>query len=128
MEAVLTPVSIGELIDKITILQIKAERIDDPAKLANVGTELAGLLPLWQPLEDGMPTLATLKDELKAINERMWDIQDGLRNKEAAQQFDDEFVRLARGVHSTNEARVNVKNTVNRLAGSRFVEEKQYKA
>jgi hypothetical protein len=128
VEAVLTPVSIGELIDKITILQIKAERIEDPAKLANVRTELAGLLPLWQPLEDGMPTLATLKDELKAINERMWDIQDGLRNKEAAQQFDAEFIRLARGVHATNEARVNVKNTVNRLAGSRFVEEKQYKA
>lgn len=128
MEAVLTPVSIGELIDKITILQIKAERIEDPSKLANVRTELAGLLPLWRPLEDGTPTLATLKDELKAINERMWDIQDGLRNKEAAQQFDDEFIRLARGVHSTNEARVNVKNTVNRLAGSRFVEEKQYKA
>ncbi|HUH90292.1 MAG TPA: DUF6165 family protein [Lysobacter sp.] len=128
MEAVLTPVSIGELIDKITILQIKAERIEDPAKLANVRTELAGLLPLWQPLEDGTPTLATLKDELKAINERMWDIQDGLRNKEAAQQFDAEFIRLARGVHSTNEARINVKNTVNRLAGSRFVEEKQYKA
>ncbi len=128
MEAVLTPVSIGELVDKITILQIKAERIEDPTKLANVCAELAGLLPLWQPLEAGAPTLLALKVELKAINERMWDIQDGLRGKEAAQQFDDEFIRLARSVHSTNEARVNVKNTVNRLAGSRFVEEKQYKA
>lgn len=128
MDAILTPVSIGELIDKITILQIKAERIEDPSKLANVRTELAGLLPLWQPLEDDAPMLATLRGELKAINEQMWGIQDGLRGKEAAQQFDDEFIRLARGVHSSNEARINVKNTVNRLAGSRFIEEKQYKA
>ncbi|WP_163274485.1 hypothetical protein, partial [Enterobacter hormaechei] len=99
MDAILTPVSIGELIDKITILQIKAERIDDAAKLANVRTELDGLLPLLQQQLQAQPALAALQQQLKAINERMWDIQDQLRDKEAAQVFDDAFIQLARGVY-----------------------------
>lgn len=125
MDAILTPVSIGELIDKITILQIKAERIDDAAKLANVRTELDGLLPLLQQLQ-AQPALAALQQQLKAINERMWDIQDQLRDKEAAQVFDDAFIQLARGVYGTNGERVQVKNEINRVAGSALVEEKQY--
>lgn len=125
MDAILTPVSIGELIDKITILEIKAERIDDAAKLANVRTELDGLLPLLQQLQ-AQPALAALKQQLKVINERMWDIQDQLRDKEAAQVFDDAFIQLARGVYGTNGERVQVKNEINRVAGSALVEEKQY--
>ena len=124
--ALLTPVSIGELIDKITILEIKAERIDDAAKLANVRTELDGLLPLYATQRSNQPALEALKQQLKVINERMWDIQDQLRDKEAAQVFDDAFVQLARGVYRTNGERVQVKNEINRLAGSALVEEKQY--
>ncbi len=126
MDAILTPVSIGELIDKITILEIKAERIDDAAKLANVRTELDGLLPLFARQRASQPALDALKQTLKTINERMWDIQDQLRDKEAAQQFDDAFVQLARGVYRTNGERVQVKNEINRVAGSALVEEKQY--
>ena len=126
MQTILTPVSIGELIDKITILQIKAERITDAGKLANVRTELDGLWPLWLEQQAARPTLAALKDQLKAINERMWDIQDQLRDKEAAQVFDDAFIQLARGVYGTNGERVQVKNEINRVAGSALVEEKQY--
>lgn len=126
MHTILTPVSIGELIDKITILEIKAERIDDAAKLANIRTELDGLLPLWEAQRAARPALAALKSGLKDINERMWDIQDALRAKEAAQQFDDGFIQLARGVYGTNGERVAVKNEINRIAGSALVEEKQY--
>ena len=126
MHAILTPVSIGELIDKITILEIKAERIGDATKLANVRTELGGLLPLFAKQQASQPALDALKQSLKAINERMWDIQDQLRDKEAAQQFDDAFVQLARGVYQTNGERVQVKNEINRVAGSAQVEEKQY--
>jgi len=126
VDAILTPVSIGELIDKITILEIKAERIADPAKLTNVRAELDGLLPLWEDQHQAQPDLGALKDQLKAINERMWDIQDQLRDKEAAQVFDEAFVKLARGVYQTNGERVQVKNEINRLAGSHLVEEKQY--
>ena len=126
MHTILTPVSIGELVDKITILEIKAERITDPAKLANVRTELEGLLPLWEQQFQLRPALGPLKQQLKDINTRMWDIQDGLRAREAAQTFDAGFIALARGVYGTNGERVVVKNEINRLAGSALVEEKQY--
>lgn len=126
MSTILTPVSIGELIDKITILEIKAERIDDAAKLANVRAELDGLLPLLATQLEMAPQLTALKAELKAINERMWDIQDRLREHEAAGTFEEDFIQLARGVYQTNGQRVAVKNRINQLAGSALVEEKQY--
>ncbi len=126
VQTILTPVSIGELIDKITILEIKAERITDAAKLGNVRTELDGLWPLWLQQQAARPELAMLKQRLRAINERMWDIQDQLRAKETAQDFDDGFIALARGVYGTNGERVAVKNEINRVAGSALVEEKQY--
>jgi hypothetical protein len=126
VQTLLTPVSIGELIDKITILEIKAERITDTAKLANVRTELQGLWPLWLTQQEARPSLSALKDQLKAINERMWEIQDRLREKEAAQDFGADFITLARGVYGTNGERIVVKNEINRVAGSALVEEKQY--
>ena len=126
VQTLLTPVSIGELIDKITILEIKAERITEAGKLANVRTELDGLLPLLQQQLQAQPALDALKQQLKAINERMWDIQDQLRAKETAQDFGAEFITLARGVYGTNGERVVVKNEINRIAGSALVEEKQY--
>ncbi|MFL6587805.1 MAG: DUF6165 family protein [Luteimonas sp.] len=128
MSTLMAPVSIGELADKITILEIKAERIGDAQKLVNVRTELDGLLPLWAPLADKQPEMAELKTALREANTRMWDVQDALRAKEAAQDFGDEFIALARAVARHNGDRVAVKNTINRLAGSRFVEEKQYRA
>jgi hypothetical protein len=128
VSTILAPVSIGELADKITILEIKAERIGDAQKLVNVRTELDGLLPLWAPLADKQPEMAELKTALREANTRMWDVQDALRAKEAAQDFGDEFIELARAVARHNGDRVEVKNTINRLAGSRFVEEKQYRA
>lgn len=128
MSTILAPVSIGELADKITILEIKAERIGDAQKLVNVRTELDGLLPLWAPLADKQSGMAELKIALREANTRMWDVQDALRAKEAAQDFGDEFVELARAVARHNGDRVEVKNRINRLAGSRFVEEKQYRA
>lgn len=128
MNTILIPVSIGELADKLTILEIKAERIEDAGKRAHVQVELDGLRALWMPLEGAQDELAPLKRDLRAINERMWDVQDALRAKEAAQAFDEEFVTLARAVAQRNGERIAVKNTINRLAGSRFIEEKQYQA
>ena len=128
MNTILIPVSIGELADKLTILEIKAERIDDAGKRAHVQVELEGLRTLWEPLVVAQAELSAMKQDPRAINERMWDVQDALRAKEAAQTFDDEFVTLARAVAQRNGERITVKNAINRLAGSRFIEEKQYQA
>jgi len=128
MNTIQIPVSIGELADKLSILEIKAERIDDAGKRAHVQVEKDGLEALWAPLVEQQAELSALMAELRAINERMWDVQDALRAKEAAQAFDAEFVELARSVAHHNGERIQVKNTINRLAGSRFIEEKQYQA
>ena len=88
--------------------------------------ELGGLLPLWDVQQARQPVLGELKTRLHAINARMWEIQDALRECEAAQRFDDHFIQLARGVYATNGERVQVKNEINRVAGSALVEEKQY--
>ncbi len=128
MSTILIPVAIGELADKLSILEIKADRIDDAGKRAHVQVEREGLQALWQDLLAAQPDLAGLKDDLRRINERMWDVQDALRAKEAAQVFDAEFIELARAVAKHNGDRIQVKNAINRLAGSRFVEEKQYLA
>lgn len=123
----MAPVSIGELADKITILEIKSERISDPQKQHNIHTELDGLTPLWDTLAGAHAAITPLKIKLKQVNERMWDVQDSLRACEAAQTFDAAFVQLARDVSRHNGERVGLKNDINRLAGSQFIEEKQYK-
>lgn len=128
MNTIQIPVSIGELADKLSILAIKAERIDDAGKRAHVQVEKEGLEALWAPLVAQQAELSSLMGELRAINERMWDVQDALRAKEAAQAFDADFIELARSVARHNGDRIQVKNTINRLAGSRFIEEKQYRA
>lgn len=127
MNTIMVPVSVGELIDKITILEIKAERIAAEDKRRNVALELDGLRPLWNSLSAGSTELAGLKAQLRAVNERMWDVQDALREKEAAQDFGAEFIALARAVAVRNGERVGIKNDINRLAGSQFIEEKQYR-
>ena len=128
MQTISVPVSVGELADKLSILQIKSERIDDAAKRAHVEAEMAGLRPIWERLVADSPALAGHYDRLKAVNEQMWDVQDGLREREARKDFDAGFIELARAVAVRNGERVAIKNGINRLAGSRFIEEKQYQA
>ncbi len=126
MSEILVPVSFGELLDKIAILQIKSERMTDPAKLANVRNELSALEKTWMAHPAAVQDIARLRAELKAVNERLWVIEDEIRLKEKAQAFDDEFIRLARGVYFENDTRARIKKEINLALGSAYVEEKSY--
>ncbi|TCT04640.1 hypothetical protein EDC64_10672 [Aquabacter spiritensis] len=121
---ILAPISAGELIDKITILEIKAERISDPAKRANVVHELDALAALREV--HGLGTVAALAEALKAVNAALWDIEDEIRVLEREQRFDARFVALARAVYVTNDRRAALKKDINRAVGSAIVEEKSY--
>ena len=120
----MAPVSWGELLDKITILQIKAERLTDAAKRANVVTELTLLSEIAGA---ALGEVAALVAELKTINEALWEIEDHIRDKEAATAFDAEFIALARSVYVTNDRRAEVKRDINRALNSTLIEEKSYK-
>lgn len=120
------PVSPGELIDKITILEIKSARMTDPAKLANVRTELALLTETWRSSPFASQDVSSEWSQLKAINEKLWDIEDRIRDKERERQFDREFIELARSVYVTNDERAAVKRAINTKLGSQIVEEKSY--
>jgi len=124
--SVLVPVSWGEIIDKITILEIKAERLTDAAKLANVTRELDELVQVREREFPAHAGLAALSAELKAINEALWVIEDDIRDCERAKDFGAKFVELARAVYVTNDQRAAVKRKVNDLLGSTLVEEKSY--
>lgn len=126
MSEILVPVSFGELLDKIAILQIKSERISDDAKLANVRKELSALETTWLAHPSAGGDVARLRAELKAVNERLWEIEDDIRVKEKAQAFDDEFIRLARAVYFENDTRARLKKEINLALGSSYVEEKSY--
>lgn len=126
MSQISVPVSFGELIDKITILQIKSERIGDSAKLANVRTELDLLSSTWSADAASRIDIAEQWAALKAVNEALWDIEDRIRLKEKARAFDDEFVELARSVYVRNDERAAVKRAINERLGSTLVEEKSY--
>lgn len=126
MSELLVPVSYGELLDKIAILQIKSERMADPAKLANVGRELAALEATWAAHPAAAQDIAALRAALKAVNERLWEIEDAIRLKEKAQAFDAEFIRLARAVYFENDTRARIKKDINLALGSAYVEEKSY--
>ncbi|MCL7714407.1 DUF6165 family protein [Stenotrophomonas mori] len=123
---ILVPVSFGELLDKISILQIKSERMDDAAKLANVRTELAALEQAWSRHPAAAREVDALRAQLKAVNERLWDIEDAIRLKDRAQAFDDDFVALARRVYLQNDERARIKKAINLALGSEYVEEKSY--
>jgi hypothetical protein len=118
--------SVGELLDKITILQIKAERIEETAKLENVNKELSVLLSLWEASPYSQNDLEAQINELKAINEELWDIEDKIRDKEKEQEFDKEFIEVARSVYFTNDKRADVKKVINSKTGSELIEEKSY--
>jgi hypothetical protein len=126
MSEILVPVSFGELLDKIAILQIKSERMSDPAKLANVRKELSALEQTWMQHPAAGGDIASLRAELKAVNERLWDIEDEVRLKEKDGQFDASFVALARSVYFQNDERARIKKAINLALGSAYVEEKSY--
>jgi hypothetical protein len=124
--AVMIPVSWGELFDKVTILQIKSERMQDEDKLANVRRELAELEKVLQTAGTLAPDVVSAMDELRIANSKLWDIEDDIRDCEREQRFDEEFVRLARAVYYTNDERAALKKRINLLMGSELVEEKSY--
>lgn len=126
MSEIQVPVSFGELLDKIAILQIKSERMKDEAKLANVRKELAALERTWMAHPAAGHDIVRLRAELKAVNERLWEIEDDIRIKEKRQEFDAEFVRLARAVYFENDERARIKKDINLALGSAYVEEKSY--
>ena len=119
-------VSPGELLDRITILEVKAARITDPAKLRNVGSELATLQAARDRALTSSPELDGLAAELKSVNEALWDIENEIRSCERRQDFGSRFVELARSVYVTNDRRSAIKRQINSATGSRLVEEKSY--
>ena len=120
------PVSWGELIDKIAILEIKTERLHAPAAQENAAHELALLQAVLAELAEPPPKLAALRGELASVNRRLWDIEDEIRHKEAAQSFDAGFIDLARAIYRNNDKRSRIKRAINELLGSGIIEEKQY--
>jgi predicted nucleic acid-binding Zn-ribbon protein len=119
-------VSWGELIDKLTILEIKQQRLTSPVAVANVRNELAVLNRAFEKLTPAPAALDALKRDLKAINEALWDIENRTRAKEAAKSFDREFIELTRSVYLNNDKRARIKREINELLQSGLIEEKQY--
>lgn len=125
-DVIKVPVSFGEVLDKITILEIKSERIKDEAKLRNVRLELEELSETWNEAVPDQSAIAELRQQLKAVNEELWVIEDDIRDQEADQNFGAKFIELARAVYVTNDKRAAIKKDINLALGSRFVEEKSY--
>lgn len=126
MNGIKVPISPGELLDKITILRIKSQRMTDPRKLANVRVELEALEETWKSSAYAGVDVGTDVNALLAVNGRLWTIEDDIRDKERAKTFDEEFVRLARAVYIENDERAAIKRRLNVKLGSNLVEEKSY--
>jgi hypothetical protein len=126
MSEISVPVSPGELLDKITILRIKSSRMSDAQKLANVRVELKVLEETWSASAYAKSDIAADVNALLQVNERLWVIEDDIRDKERAQAFDVEFIRLARAVYFENDERAAIKRRINSKLGSTIVEEKSY--
>jgi hypothetical protein len=127
MKDILVPISPGELLDKITILRIKAARMSDPAKVANVRHELGLLEKTWRESGAAAVNLGVEEASLTRVNEALWIIEDDIRDEERAGRFGERFVELARAVYVTNDERAAIKKRINQLLGSTIVEEKSYK-
>ena len=127
MKDILVPISPGELLDKITILRIKVARIQDAAKLANIRLELSLLEQTWTDCGAVAHDVSLDERALQNVNERLWDIEDRIRDKEARQTFDRDFIELARAVYLCNDERAALKRRINLQLGSRLIEEKSYK-
>jgi Family of unknown function (DUF6165) len=119
-------VSPGELIDKITILEIKTERINDPDKRDNVQLELKMLQEVRDKHIPSSDQINTICRELRTVNELLWDIEDRIRERERNKNFDSQFIELARSIYINNELRAGIKQRINSLLGSKIVEEKSY--
>lgn len=126
MNEIKVPVSPGELLDKITILRIKSSRMRDARKLANVRTELEALEQIWNASPYAAVDVASDVSALLAVNERLWAIEDDIRDKERTKTFDADFVRLARAVYVENDERAAIKRRLNVKLGSSLIEEKSY--
>jgi len=122
----LVPTSPGDFLDRVTILEIKSDRIRDAAKLENVRRELEALRATWKASPLASHDVAATVAELRQVNEALWDIEDRIREKEAARAFDAEFVELARSVYRTNDRRAALKRDLNVRLGSELIEEKSY--
>ena len=127
MNEIKVPISPGELLDKITILRIKSERMSDPAKLSNVRLELRALEETWSGSAYAKIDIEADVSALLRVNERLWVIEDDIRDKERVQAFDAEFIRLARAVYFENDERSAIKRRINTALGSAIVEEKSYR-
>src|SRR5271154_6346349 len=127
MSDIKVPISPGEMLDKITILRIKSARMTDPKKLANVRLELDALQTTWGASAYALSDIEAEMTALLEVNERLWVIEDDIRDKERAQAFDAEFIRLARAVYFENDERAAVKRRINTVLGSGIVEEKSYR-
>ena len=126
MSEISVPISPGEMLDKITILRIKSKRMTDPQKLRNVRVELDLLLGTWASSAYARADIAAEEAALLAVNERLWVIEDDIRDKERAQSFDAQFIALARAVYFENDERAAIKRRINIRLGSGLVEEKSY--
>ena len=126
MAELLVPISPGELIDKITILEIKSQRMTDAAKLHNVRTELSLLSDTWKASPFSATDISAEWSGLRDVNAKLWDIEDRIRDKERDGLFDAEFIELARAVYFTNDERAAIKKRINTRLGSALVEEKSY--
>jgi Family of unknown function (DUF6165) len=126
MNDIKVPISPGELLDKITILRIKSTRMSDPKKVANVRMELQTLEETWRGSTFEGAGIEAEVNALLGVNERLWVIEDDIRDKERAQAFDAEFIRLARAVYFENDERAAIKRRINLKLGSSIVEEKSY--
>nr|WP_325249270.1 DUF6165 family protein [Amylibacter sp.] len=126
MDEILTPISPGELLDKLTILAIKLDKITDPEKLANVKTEHAALFAVADKHIPKTEDITVLNIRLLNVNRELWDIEDQIRDCERAGDFGEEFIRLARAVYVTNDKRAEYKKQINLTLGSVIVEEKSY--
>ena len=128
MTEIKVPVSPGELLDKITILRIKSRRMRDPDKLRNVRLELEQLQETWNESAYSAADIGADVDALMAVNERLWVIEDDIRDKERGKAFDADFIRLARAVYVENDERAAIKRRINLTLGSAIVEEKSYQS
>ncbi len=126
MKDILVPISPGELLDKITILRIKAARMSDAAKVANVRHELALLEKIWKDSGAGAVDVRADEASLTRVNESLWVIEDEIRDEERAKRFEKKFIELARAVYVTNDERAAIKKRINTALGSTIVEEKSY--
>jgi hypothetical protein len=126
MAELLVPISPGELIDKITILEIKSQRMTDAAKLHNVRTELSLLSETWKASPFSATDISAEWAGLREVNGKLWDIEDRIRDQERDGRFDAQFIELARAVYFTNDERAALKKRINTRLGSALVEEKSY--